>query len=834
VGEFVLLSLIESKEVVAITATGTVSESVQYREELMRHELLVLLRITLAALFVTVICSVCATGSTTKVLHSFELFPFGQNPYSNLITDSAGNLYGTTAFGGVHKQGTVFKMTPDGHGGWKETVLYSFKGGLDGFDPLGGLVFDSAGNLYGTTLDGGSKSDCCGTVFRLQPQGKAWTESVIYRFSGGADGGGPRSSLIIDSEGNLFGTTYGGGVYGQGTVFELTPSNGIWTENVLYSFAGGGGDGASPYAGVIFDGLGNLYGTTTKGGVIGVCGDLCDGTVFELTRSQNGWTETILYNFVANGQGPSYGSLVFDSDGNLYGTTTEGLVFELTPSGSGWTENYLWAMGGSYAGLIFDSAGNLYGTGSFPPGAVFELTPIQGGHWGGSYLYNFTGNADGGMPYDSLTIDASGHLYGTTSRSSPGNGTVFELAFSGGQWNESTLFNFPTNDGDEGQGNGLLLDSSGNLYGTNPYGGAYNQGSVFEMMPNGKGAWTERLIYSFQGGNDGAGPASSLIFDSMGNLYGTTSTGGGASACYTGCGTIFKLVPDRNGNWSESVLYAFAGGNDGIDPSGALVFDATGNLYGTTFAGGPSNAGTILQLKSQGGAWTESVIYTFTGGSDGANPASSLIFDTAGNLYGTTFLGGIVNSGCFNVGCGTIFELQPSKNGTWTESVLYEFTGGSDGANPVSSLIFDNSGNLYGTGRNGGILAAKCESNGCGVVFELSPSRGSGWTEHVLYSFTGGIDGDQPEASLVFDISGNLYGTASGGAKGQSYCEGGCGTVFKLTPGSKGIWTQTVLHNFKGPDGGWPTDIIIDGAGNLYGPALFGKYGDGEVFEITP
>ena len=259
------------------------------------------------------------------------------------------------------------------------------------------------------------------------------------------------------------------------------------------------------------------------------------------------------------------------------------------------------------------------------------------------------------------------------------------------------------------------------------------------------------------------------------------------------------------------MLYAFSGGADGDGPSINVTFDQTGNIYGTTYKGGMGSCGgsgfmcgTVYELTPSAGGWTKSVLYTFTGASDGGSPGGGVIFDSAGNLYGTTEFGGLY-------GQGTVFQLVPSAGG-WTENLLHSFQAGSEGGYTIVGLIFDSSGNLYGATNYGG-------TGGGGTVFELSPSSGGSWTYNLLYSFTGGTDCG-PTRELVMDGTGNLYGT--------TYCDGayGYGNVFKLTP-SGGGWTYSSLHDFTGgSDGELPAStVIFDAKGNLYGTASFGGSG---------
>ena len=300
-----------------------------------------------------------------------------------------------------------------------------------------------------------------------------------------------------------------------------------------------------------------------------------------------------------------------------------------------------------------------------------------------------------------------------------------------------------------------------------------------------------------------------------------------------GCGTVFKLAPPGKGQttWTETILYSFKGGNDGTQPWAGLISDNQDILYGTTVGGGndcpqvsPDGCGTVFKLTPPGKGqtvWTETVLYSFKGGSDGSGPFASLIIDKKGALYGTTYGGG--NGASVGAGWGTVFKLTPPGKGqnTWTETVLYRFNGGSDGINPVANLLMDNQGALYGTTFGGGNSCLGIGS--CGTVFKLAlPAKGQTvWTETVLYSFKGGSDGAQPRASLIADNQGALYGTTVGGGVGNDNAAGclgsfnnislGCGTVFKLAPPAKGqtVWTETILHNFLGSDGAQPWSGLI-------------------------
>lgn len=378
--------------------------------------------------------------------------------------------------------------------------------------------------------------------------------------------------------------------------------------------------------------------------------------------------------------------------------------------------------------------------------------------------------------------------------------------------------------------NGLIFDSSGNLYGTTVFGGTYNIGSVFELSPVAGGGWSEQTLYSFGLGYDGQQPSSSLVLDSLGNLYGTAPYGGENSG-----GIIFELSPSAGGAWTETVLHNFEAplesGPDGSFPQAGITIDPIGNLYGTTSSGGAYNGGTVFELTpGAGGIWTEKLLHSFGHSKDGFNPHSSLIFDSGGNLYGTT-VGGGPN------GDGAVFKLTPKGGGNWSEEILHSFTYGTiDGVGPQAGLVLDAAGNLYGTTTAGGIP----NSNGAGVVFELSPTASGPWTEKILHTFydVNGSDGYYPLAGVVFDGAGNLYGTAyrGGSWNGGGGAWGDGGVVFELTPVAGGGWTYSLPCSFgvNGRDGSAPAaSLVLDSSGNLYGTTAYGgSYDGGTVFEV--
>jgi len=381
--------------------------------------------------WVVVTPSAQAQTYTESILHSFTGSPDGEGAWAGLVQDAQGNFYGTTFWGGTSGLGTVFKVDPTGN----ETVLYSFTGGADGGNPRGSVIFDSVGNLYGTTMFGGA-IDCaysrgyvgCGAVFELSPVEAGWTETVLYSFQGGTDGVNP-VSLIMDQEGNLYGTTYGGET-APFSVFELSPSGGGWTEQVIY----GPETETGSFAGLTMDAAGNIFAPT-------------EYSVFELSPNGNGgWNTTVIHNFAGYPKDglDAEGTPVLDRAGNLYGTTAfggnydGGTVFKLSLGRLGWTETVLHSFYNDTqlrAGIVFDAAGNMYGTtalyGKSGHGTVFEIIDRNGRYGAENVIWNFNGT-DGSAPESSLILDSAGNLYGTTYNGGagcayPGCGTVFKL-----------------------------------------------------------------------------------------------------------------------------------------------------------------------------------------------------------------------------------------------------------------------------------------------------------------------------------------------------------------------------------------------------------------------
>jgi hypothetical protein len=388
--------------------------------------------------------------------------------------------------------------------------------------------------------------------------------------------------------------------------------------------------------------------------------------------------------------------------------------------------------------------------------------------------------------------------------------------------------------------------------------------AIFALSVPASAEWKEKVLYSFQGlPNDGSYPAGGVVFDQAGNLYGAT-TDGGANNCpgIAQCGTVFQLEPPakKGEPWTENVLYVFKGvnSNDGNTPVGGVIFDRSGNLYGTTAYGGTGNCmlfggqvgcGTVYEMvppKQKGGPWTEAVLHSFQSGEDGYFPWGGLTFDSAGNLYGATQYGGGYGS-CnapYYQFCGTVFKLSPpgAKGGKWKEQVLYSFKGVEagqdfgDGANPNGGLVFDDKGAIYGTTYFGGNnVLGRCEGGsggtGCGIVFRLAPpiEKDGKWTEKWLHRFNG-KDGSNPAAGVILDGSGKLYGTTCFGPPD------GYGLIFALkkASGTDGPWTEATLHLFTDrSDGSCPRAGLVFDAGELYGTASAGgDFGGGDVFRL--
>lgn len=383
-------------------------------------------------------------------------------------------------------------------------------------------------------------------------------------------------------------------------------------------------------------------------------------------------------------------------------------------------------------------------------------------------LHTFTGGQDGATPYSGLTLDRAGNVYGTTAEGANqsclgGCGTVFRISPSGIL---TSLYRFNGNDGDFAEAN-VTIASDGTLYGTTEFGGVYGAGNVYRLQPparalgNATGQWNETVLYTFGPIGNGLGVEpwyGSLVFDHAGNLYGTASAGGVGPCATGGCGTVYELAPSE-GAWTYSVLYHFTCGTDGATPFSGVILDPAGQLYGTTDGNSRCDYGTVYQLVRTGLTWTANTLHQFEAQDDGAQPVGGLVMDAAGNLYGAAAYGG---SG----GGGVVYELSPTGNG-WTFIVVYSLAGGPGGGSS-SPLTIDAAGNLYGTAEYDGAYYD-------GSVFKLTRTNGN-WTYTDLHDFTGGADGANPVGAMALDADGNLYGTSSLGGTSNK------GVAWEITP----------------------------------------------------
>jgi len=389
-------------------------------------------------------------------------------------------------------------------------------------------------------------------------------------------------------------------------------------------------------------------------------------------------------------------------------------------------------------------------------------------------LYTFTGGSDSRYPIGVPAVDKDGNLYGVTFPSDNPGGTIFELAAPktpSGEWTESTLYTFPSNG--IGYPTSITFDKDGTLYGAG--GGPNTFGFIFRLTPpkDGGDSWTYDMLYELQSGSDGSAIQGNLVLDAEGNLYGATELGGNDCTDNQSCGTVFELErpTKKNGKWNYKVLYAFTGQPDGMQPFAGVTFDHEGNLWGTTWEGGSNGWGSVYRMeppKKKGQQWTEKVIYSFNESNDDIiSPEGPVAFDSSGNLYGTTPLGG--DPDCQgSLGCGVVFELSTPS---WTYKTLYEFQGGNDGIDPQGYIVFDSKGNLYSTTTRGG--GGKGYS---GVAFELSPSStGGAWTETVLHRFIAPLGGGS-NYGLTWGKWRYLYSATQSGGK---YYDG---AVFELQP----------------------------------------------------
>jgi uncharacterized repeat protein (TIGR03803 family) len=649
------------------------------------------------------------------------------------------------------------------------STLGTFGRNASGASPQYGLVADANGNLYGTAGAGGVYGD--GTVFEVANASGAMT--TLASFNG--ENGVTPQGLSLDAASNLFGTTLLGGANGDGTAFEIGRGSNVITTLVSFS-------GTSP-AGITVDSSDDLFGTTSARDLAGV------ETVFEIAGGSNAVTTLAAFNG-ANGSDPQ-GALTLDASGNLDGTTydgganNDGSIFEVA-NGSG-TITTLYSFSGDRAGpngLTFDASGDIYGTASAGGvnfvGTVFELAK------GSNTITNLTTfsstDSYGEQPNCSLALDPSGDLYGTNEVGGPGAyGTVFEIAR--GSTAVTLLASFSGPNGNDPSGR-VTLDSSGDLYGTTYDGGTARTGTVFKVT---KGTGTVTSIVSFDGTN-GLEPKGMMASDALGNLYGETLDGGAY-----GYGTVFEI---HEGSSTFTTLASFNYA-DGWAPQGGLTVDAAGDLFGTTLNGGANDEGTVFEIAA--GSHTITTVTSFNA-TDGESPYGGVALDASGDIYGTTNSGGSSDY-------GTIFEIA---RGSAVVTTIVSFNG-IDAAYPKTGVVVDTSEDIYGMSSQGG-------PTGNGTLFEIP--HGSD-----VVTTLAGFNPPAGQSPLTFDAAGNLYGTTLEGGAARD------GTVFEVPKGSVVV---TTIATFDKTSGEYPSGLSFDSSGNMYGTTGDGGiYNGGTVFEIV-
>jgi uncharacterized repeat protein (TIGR03803 family) len=747
----------------------------------------------------------------------------GSGPNGGLVADSSGNLYGTTAGGGANNDGTVFEISSSSG---NISTIASFNGS-NGSDPLSTLFMDSGGNLYGTTNSGGANNE--GTIFKIA-HGTS-TITVLASMTS-ASGTYPLEGVVMDSAGNLYGTGWGGGAYNDGTVWKL--ASGTNTLTALVSF--NGTDGSAPSGLLTIDSAGNLYGGTETGGANN------HGTIFKIAAGSG--TITTLASLNSTTGINAAGGVLLDSSGDIFattysgtGATASGTVIEI-PAGSN-TVNVLADLnssGGSQpdGGLIMDAAGNLYTTtysgGGFAEGGVIELTAtasqavfttqttvvtsgtlstasvsletptgvvantdtatvtlsIASGPSGGTItgttsvaavagVATFTNITFSKPGTYTLTAASSGLTYGTESVTVSQNDALSDIADLSSSTGSSPV-------------GSLYIDSSGNFYGTASSGGTNNDGTVFKIAA---GTHTVTTIANFNGTN-GQQPEGPVIADSSGDLFGTTGNGGAHND-----GTVFEIA---NGSSTITTLVSFNGSN-GSFPTGSLLLDGSGNLYGTTAYGGANSVGTVFEIVHGSGAITtlasmSSWIGTFP-------DLAGVVEDSSGNFYGTAFSGGANNQGSvWKLSSGVLSALASFNN--------------TNGEHPFGSLSIDSAGNLYGTTETGG-------ANGDGTIYKIAAGTG---TITTLTSLSGST-GTDPVGGVLLDSGGDIFGvTASGSGATAS------GTVIEIPAGSGTVNVLADIGSANVSDSYSP--LVMDSQGDLYGTTrLGGANSDGGVFEVA-
>jgi uncharacterized repeat protein (TIGR03803 family) len=732
----------------------------------------------------------------------FPALSTGASPRSQMILGADGALYGVTTGGGSNTAGLVFSMNIDGS---DYQVLHSFAGGTnDGSFPEAELLQAADGLLYGTTYGGGTNN--AGTVFKMNTDGTGY--SVLHAFSGYDDGESPQAGLLqCREDGLLYGTTVSGGKNYSGTIYKVA-TDGTGFSVVLQLSPE---TGESSYAGMVEGVDGYFYGTTYAQG--DYSGSGYNGDVFKMSRDGSYFYAMHYFTYEPYDGDVADGRLVQGSDGYLYGTCEQGgnpssgyysyigngtiykistnadyeLLYEFPTSATNGAA--------PYGGLHFGSDGYLYGAasagGSGKAGTLFKISTAGGTP---TVIHTFDGS-DGSEPYAAIIPSADGTaFYGLAyTGGSEGYGTAFEVTNDGSSF--SVLHNFVSPAGGDGVSPNAPVSIYGNsLYGTTSSGAANGNGAAFSMNLDGSGY---QFLHSFTNGNgDGYYSEAALLKASDGFLYGTTDEGG-----TSGGGTVFKVSADGS---VYSVLWSFTNGpGDGAYPVANLIQGSDGALYGTASEGGTNYGGTVFTIQTDGNGYR--ILHSFAGSPDGERPSAGLLQDRYGVLYGTTEYGG-------TNGEGTIFSI--ATNGD-NYIVIHNFDGATnDGSYPQAGLLQGADGRLYGTTQDGG-------TNYGGTVFAI-PTNGLG--EVVLYSFSGGADGGNPESQLVQGANYFLYGTCS--SDGVNYD----GTVFRL--GTNG--GLSVLHQFSSQDCAYPQGgLALAADGSLWGAAeAGGAMNQGAVFKL--
>ena len=722
-----------------------------------------------ASMFSVLLALPVSAAVSVQTVFNFSAYSDGLRPTAPLLQGADGALYGTTEAGGLAGYGTVFKVNPDGTG---YVTLHSFSTtGADGSNPFAGLSQASDGTLYGTTYGGGSFGG--GTVFKIMPDGSGY--AVLHSMNG-TEGRDLYGGVIIGVDGALYGTAYFGGATSfYGTVFKLkTDGTGF---AVLHTFTTNGNDGLYPRAGLCSGSDGALYGTTQSGGVSGT------GTIFRITP--DGSTYTRLHSFAASNDGAPYAGLIQAGNGALYGTTHSGSIFKINMDGTGYTTATGFGLFFLQTSLVQASDGDLYFN------TVVSVGKIHTNLTGFATVYAFAG---GESTVANLVQCSDGSLYGTAEYGGPANsGGLFKLKTDGTNY---SLFHTYSGIGGGGYApqKRLLWGSNGKLYGTTEYGGDSDSGTLFRVNPDGSGYVN---MYSFSS-SYGTINASAPTECSDGALYGVTSGGG-----VNDCGALYKINLDGTG---FTTIYSFTfPGTFGYSPNAAVLEGLDGALYGVNYSGGLNGSGTVFKINKDGTGYMD--LHSFgSGASDGSTPLSGLIQTSDGTLFGTTDAGG-------GAGFGTLFKLNSDGS---NYAVLHTFGATvGDGQNP-NGLIIGNDGKIYGTSRSGG-------ANFGGTVFKLNPD-GTGYTvlaSPVDYTYIG------VSSTVLQGPDGALYGMIGGG--GLQYG----GSFFKVNTDGSG-YAELSAFNYGSSGGYYLYAGLVKGSdGALYGQAnLGGTNGAGCIFKF--